>query len=85
MNSKVYRAMLSAQIRPNATKFMARGFTVQINTAQKIGLKKHISFQGKELGFLSKSESSRATFYSLKTKLRANIPTNKKKKRKLWH
>lgn len=84
MNSKVYRDILSAQIKPNAAKLIGRHFTVQMDNDPKHTAKATQEFfKEKKWNILQWPSQSpdlnpiEHAFHLLKAKLKAERPANK--------
>ena len=84
MNSEVYRDILSAQIQPNATKLTGQRFTIQMDNDPKHTAKATQEFfKAKKWNILQWPSQSPDlnpighAFHLLKTKLKAERPTNK--------
>ncbi len=84
MNSEVYRDILSAQIQPNAAKLIGLCFIVQVDNDPKHTAKTTQEFlkvkKWNILQWPSQSPDFNPTehaFHLLKTKLKAESPTNK--------
>ena len=84
MNSEVYRDILSAQIQPNAAKLIGLHFTVQMDNDPKHTAKATQEFfKAKKWNILLWPSQSpdlnpiEHAFHLLKTKLKAERPTNK--------
>ncbi len=83
-NSEVYRDILAAQIQPNAAKLIGRRFIVQMDDDPKHTAKATQEFlKAKKWNILQWPSQSpdcnliENAFHSLKTKLKAERPTNK--------
>ncbi|KAF7662699.1 hypothetical protein LDENG_00229840 [Lucifuga dentata] len=58
MNAEVFRALLSAQIKPSAAKLIGRRFTVEMDSDPKYTVKSNSRpLQGKEVEYSSMAES----------------------------
>lgn len=79
MNSEVFRAILSAQIQPNASKLIGRSFTVQVDNAKAT----QYFFKAKKWNVLQCPSQSpdlnpiEHAFHLLKAKLKDKRPKNK--------
>ncbi len=86
MNSEVYRDLLSAQIQPNEAKLIGWRFIVQVDIDPKQTAKATQEvFEGKKVDYsamakpISLSQPDWICIHLMKTKLKAERPTNKQK------
>ncbi len=86
MNSEVYRDILSAQIQPNAAKLIGQRFIVQMDNDPKHTAKATQEFlKTKKVDYSAMAKQYpdlnpiKHAFHLLKTKLKAERPTNKQK------